>query len=455
MTVSRHKRRMSTTRAVALSLGGVGVAALFGIVGGVAIYNTEDGQVQGSDVPVDRFPETPTGMIAVIDDAGNLGSLVVFAVRPDGEGDGYDPHGGSLVPIPVTADSSGGFGDERTPLNETVAMYGAATLTDEVSALLGVSLDGSTVVDADTMTAILSPLGPVSVDLPVAVVGADGSEVAPAGRQTLDSARVAAVLAASDPSDPLGEQYGVDVAVWRAIGTAVGDGLDAPLEEPPLSGAPAEPGATDASGVPVTFDIGTLLGDLSSGPFGVASLHPDALTDLGVNPRGVDVVALDRAEVVTLFAHVAPSRMAAPNPGYNFLVRSSFPDDQLVDGPTRYDTAYAATAALIGDTVQGNVLSVQTSPADERGAATVIEVSDASMIPAAEALADVFGTVDVRIAQRRVAGINMIVELGTDYLTVVAAESSPIDPTAASGSSPPVSAESSAPVASEETAPSD
>jgi hypothetical protein len=331
-------------------------------------------------------------------------------------------------------------------------MYGDGALDDEVSAMLGVSLDVSAVIDAETLEAVLAPLGPVPVDLPVAVVGADGSEVVPAGSQTLDAPALAAVLAASNPSDPTADQYDAAVAVWRAIAAAVGDGLDQALPVPPALGAdPAEPAATDAGGVPLTFDIGSLLSDLTSGPIGVTSLHPDPITELGANPRGVDVVALDRAEVVTLFAHIAPSRMAAPNPGYNFLVRSSFADEQLVDGLTRYDAAYAATAALIGDAVQGNVLSVDTTAGDDVGAATVIEVNDVSMIPAAEALADVFGTVDVRIAERRVAGINMIVQLGTDFLPVVADGSSPIDP--AAGPSPSASGASSVPATNEETVP--
>ena len=48
----------------------------------MAIYNTKDGQAQGSGPAELTFPDTPTGLIAVVDDSGDLGSVAVVAVRP-------------------------------------------------------------------------------------------------------------------------------------------------------------------------------------------------------------------------------------------------------------------------------------------------------------------------------------------------------------------------------------
>jgi len=423
MTVSRHKRRVSTARAVLLSLGGLGVAAALGLVGGIAIYNTTDGQAQGDDSPEDHFPDTPTGMVAVVDDAGHLGSLAVFALRPGDGGDG--PAGGIVVPIPVSADSSGGFGTERMPLDETVALFGAPTLAEEVPTLLGLSIDAPAVLTESELAELLAPVGPVAVELPVAVTDAQGDTVAPAGAQRLDPAGVAAVLAARDPAASAAERYGVATAAWRAVAAAVGDDLD--QAPPTATGAPGD--ASDSSAPPGATAAVDVTGSLLAGPVSVATLGFEPVVDLARNPRGVDVVVLDRAEVVTLFAHVAPNRMAAPNPGYSFLVRSAYRDDQLPDGLSRYDLAYAATSALLGEPVLGNVLSVDSAPADDPvGAATVVEVSDESLVGLAEDLAAVLGPVEVRVAERRIAGIDMVVDLGSDFLAVAAAASSPAGP---------------------------
>ena len=49
-----------------------------------------------------------------------------------------------------------------------------------------------------------------------------------------------------------------------------------------------------------------------------------------------------------IFGHIAPSKVAAPNPGYNFRIVSRFSDDQLADDVTRLDVAYTATEAVLG-----------------------------------------------------------------------------------------------------------
>ena len=156
MTVSRHRRRMTTTRAIAASIVGLAVAAGLGAAGYVAIANTTDGQVVSGGPPEVTFPATPTAAVAVVDEAGNLASVAVLAVRP---GDDDERRGGTVVPVPISADSSGGFGTERTPLNETVALFGPETLADEVPALLGVGIDELIVVDEGELAELLAPIG--------------------------------------------------------------------------------------------------------------------------------------------------------------------------------------------------------------------------------------------------------------------------------------------------------
>ena len=122
---------------------GVVLAVVLGGIGAVAIYNTKDGQTQGSGPAELTFPDTPTALIAVVDDSGDLGSVAAVAVRPAADAG----RGGTIMPIAVSTDSSGGFGSERAPLNETVALFGIDSLPDEVSLALGLSLDDAVVLD--------------------------------------------------------------------------------------------------------------------------------------------------------------------------------------------------------------------------------------------------------------------------------------------------------------------
>jgi hypothetical protein len=377
---------MTTTWAIVAAVVGVVAAAALGAAGYVAIANTTDGEVVGGGEPEVTFPATPTASLAVLDDSGHLASLAVLAARP---GDGDQPgRGGTIVPIPISADSSGGFGDERLPLSETVALFGPDSLTDEVPNLLGVDIDDLAVVDEDQLAQLLAPFGPITVDLPTPVRDSSGRQLAAAGPQTLDPDDVAAVLSATDPTITGAQRYPIDVVVWRALADAVGDGVGTP--------APAD-----------------VFARVTGGSVFVQPLRSSPIVSLDRNPRGVDAAALDRAEVLVIFGHIAPGKVAAPNPGYNFRLVSRFGNDQLPGEATRLDVAYTATKALLA--AGANVISVDTS---ERAAQpkTVIEVSDENLVPAARTLEDVFGPVEVRVGDTRIAGVDVVAELGTDYL---------------------------------------
>jgi hypothetical protein len=257
-----------------------------------------------------------------------------------------------------------------------------------VTSLLGVSIDAVSVITPGELAAALDPLGTVEVDLP-------------GGAAQLDGEELAAALAARDAVSA-SEAYPTHVAVWRAVAAAIGEGLDEPL---------TVPGAASGS-----------FRRLTAGPVGVTRLRAEAIMDVRVNRRGVDAVALDRAEVVTLFAHLAPSRMAAPNLGPNFLVRSRFARAQLPTGVTRYDVAYDATSRLL--TSEHNVVFVDTTAGDA-DEVTLVEVADAALAGEAHALEALFGPVEVRVAERRVVGIDVAVTLGTEFFDAPPATGAP------------------------------
>ena len=400
MTVSRHRRRMSTTRALIASLVGVGLALILGVAGAVAIYNTKDGQVQGSDTPEVQFPVTPTGAIAVVGPGGTLASLAVVTVRPT-EGGDEPGTGGTLVPVPVSADASGGIGTERLPLDETVGLFGTESLSDEIPALLGVSIDDVAALTELELATALADLGAIEVTLPEAVTSSDGSVLVDVGVRSIDAATAAAILANRESSLSGAEDYEIDVAVWSGIASAVGDGLGTPMQ----IGEGTGPGS-----------LLDTFGRLTSGPMAVQTIRFEPIASVDLNPRGVDALVLDRVDVAVLFGHVAPARVAAPYAGYTYRVVSAFGDAQLPSGIARVDVAYTAVKAVLA--TESNVRSVDTT-ADEAPAATRIEVADDSLLAAAERLADVFGPVEARVAGTRIAGIDIVVTLGTDYLATL------------------------------------
>lgn len=410
MTVSRHRRRMSIAWAASWAVAGVAAAGVLGAFGGLAIYNTRDGQLQGGDRPELTFPDTPTAMLAAVNGSGDLASVTVFVVRPAQDG---ETRGGTMVPVPVSADANGGFGDDRAPLAETSSLFGVGTVVEDVPVMLGVSLDASMVVDVSELAALLAPLGEVDVTLPVAVNDGTGVEVAPAGPQSMTPTTMAAVLASADADTPGATRYLAQVAVWQGIADAVGDGLALPLTLPDTDADVSTTSTASDFGADPSASVGALVTRLTAGPVGVRALRSFGAAALDVNPRGVDAVVLDRVDVATVFGHVAPGRVSAPNPGYNFQVRSRYDDGQLPDGLVRNDIAYAATKALLG--MDANVIAVDTST-DSADAATLVEVTDESLMASAERLSDVFGPVDVRVVDRPIAGIDVVITLGTDYL---------------------------------------
>ena len=244
---------MTTTRAVVATLACVVLAAGLGAAGYAAIANTTDGQVVGGDTPEVTFPATPTATFAVVDDRGTLSSLAVLTVRP-ADDDGAPGLGGTVVPVPISADSSGGFGDERAPLNETVDLFGPETLDDEVPLLLGVGVDELFVFDEDELADWLAPVGAIEVELPAPVSDAAGVQIAAAGLQTMSPEEIAAVLSAADPTVAGADRYPVDVAIWRAIADVAGDGLTNPLASPvDTTAAPAAGPTCSGSSRPVRW----------------------------------------------------------------------------------------------------------------------------------------------------------------------------------------------------------
>ena len=389
MTASAGRRHRSTLIATVVAVAATLAAAGLAVAGGLTIYNSTEGADGASRPPERVFPETPTALLAAVDGTGRLASLAVLVGSPSGAG-------GSIITVPVNADATSGEGAERLPVDETFQLEGVESLESEVEVALNMGLDVTEVVTADRLAAMLAAVGPIDVDLPAPVTGADGAVIAEQGVQTLDPGQAAAVLTARDPARPAGDQYPAVDAVWAGVAAAAGQ---AP---PPTAGA----GPLDAQ-------LSALLaGPASQRPLSFTVAAPDA------NPRGVDVVVLDRAELALVFGQIAPGKMSAPNPALTFRVESPF-DDAAAGGGSPADVVYEAVSQLLF--VRGNVLSVNTTPGTVP-AVTQVEVSDDSLLAEVRGLEGLFGPVEVSVAEEPIAGVDAVVRLGTSFVDFLAAD---------------------------------
>jgi hypothetical protein len=406
VTALRSRRRRSTVIAAGAVVLAIAAAAVIGIVGGLTLYHSTEGSDASDDRPELMFPETPTGLLAAVDEEGNLASLALFVVRPSGAG-------GSIITVPVSADASAGEGSERLPLAETAQLTGVESVEREAEILLGLAVESFEVADRARLEELLSVVGDIDVDLPVEVTDGAGQVVAEEGPQTMDSETAAAVLAARDPAVPAAEQYPAATAVWAAVAEAVGDGISDVEGLQTLSGG-------EAAGAPEPTDgFAGVVGQALGGPLATRGLRATSLTDAR-NPRAVDVVVLDRAELALVFGQIAPRKVAAPNPGLTFRLELPFSEDELdAVGLSKDELAYRAISQLLF--VRGNVQSVDTTAGDvaER---TMIEVAEESLVPVVETTDNFFGDIDVEVAEERIVGVDAVVRLGTNYLDDLAAE---------------------------------
>jgi len=387
VTAFASRRRRSTLLAAGAAVVAIVVAGGLTVAGGVALYNSTDGASVGPLVPELVFPNTRTALLAAVDDGGTLASLAVLVVRPDGVG-------GSMVPVPVSADASSGEGDERLPIAESVALEGPEVLEREVGIALSLSFDTVEVADVSRLAELLAPVGDVEVELPDEVTDADGAVVADKGTATLTPAELAAVLTARDPDVPAGEQYDAAAAVWAGVASTVADGL-----------AAGEPAAAAAGSVQREFD------QISSGPVQSRALARRPI-EAERNPREVDVVLLDRAELALVFGQITPGRVSAPNNALSFRVVASFSAAQLGDrGWTNAEVAYRAVNQVLF--LRGNVISVDTTAA-EAPRRTRLELSDATLNT--RGVREVFGDVVLDEPAARLVGVDGILVLGTEYL---------------------------------------
>ena len=126
----------------------IGAAVMFGI-GVVTLSNSQEGEAVGVDArPRVQFPATPNAVLAVTDESDRLASVVVMTLLPEGQG-------GSIVTVPVNADATAGFGEQRRPLDESFDATDLPGLIASVEEMRASTVQGAEVVDANDLEALV------------------------------------------------------------------------------------------------------------------------------------------------------------------------------------------------------------------------------------------------------------------------------------------------------------
>lgn len=402
MNLLEQRRRRRTLLAAGVSIVLMVLAGSLFVVGVITLSNSQEGEAVGVDErPVVRFPATPNGVLAVPTSNGELASIAVMTLLPEGQG-------GSVVPVPVNADTTSGLGPERVPVNTVFDPTAVGTTRDALAAMLTLTIERIEVVDADALDSFLPAFDTLEVDLPVDAddTTAGGPvRIAEAGPTTLTRDEVVQLLASVDRNADTTERYANDVAVWSAI-TALADT------------SPSGDVEVDADGRPVApASMGELADRLWAGPADSRGLATGTVLPAD-NPTDVDVTVLDRADTNLTFAQISPALVSTPNVGRTMRIEARFDDDQLAAvGLDREDlTAVMVELVARMNFLQANVVSVDTRPASAPDLTTVEVVDDRLVDESAEAGPLLFGEVEVSVAETVLDGVDVIVTLGESYL---------------------------------------
>ncbi|MFZ4717938.1 MAG: LCP family protein [Ilumatobacteraceae bacterium] len=353
-------------------------------VGALALARYEGGKDRTVDAT--PIPVTHVGMLASVDDQDALTGVTMFVTRPPAA-DGAAAGGGSIVPVPVSADVLAGLDGQRQSLAEAYATDGPDGLVLAVESLLSLTVDQFLVADPDQLAEILQPLSPVDVQLPDDVVDTQGGDdvvLYSAGDASLSGKQLSDVLNARRDGQTDADRRPTYSNVWEGIAAAVGEGRTLPSEVAPSNlqqlvdqvyAGPAESR------------------HIAAGPLPAGTVAPDR-----------DVEVLDRGDAVMVFASISPSSMSAPSTGLVFRV----------EAPPGYEdkVKWTVDALLYLNSNVGWVF--QQGPVQEQ---TKVLLSDASLSNDALGAENLFGdSFEQGVIEQPIEGIDVIIQLGTSFL---------------------------------------
>ena len=384
MTALPDVRRKRTGLILGTTLLALVAIAALSLVGRNALLQYE-GAKKVEQPETQPVPTTSVGMLAITDDTNRLAGLALVVSLAG------DQPGGYLLPLPTSVDSTLGIGDDRIALTAVFAQDGLEGLGLAVEGALSVTLNAMQVVTPVEAEVLFAPVTPVQATLPRDVRDSvDGTAVVlfPTGATELSAAQVVQVLTAEVTGEPESARRDNINAVWAAIAAGVGNGK--------TLWTPGAPAAT----------IGDLLTRTFAGAV-VSQSFPTVPIPLEFNPKGLDVENIDRAEAVMWLATVAPGSMSAPGLGLTYRIEA--PPEYVAE-------VKAAVAALLS--IGANIKSVDFDGPVLAASAALVSTEDAFAVVAADVA--IFGTVQVSVNSLPIEGVDVVLQLGSEYLDGVA-----------------------------------
>lgn len=394
--------RSRQVRALRIAIATGVASALMLPLGGVVAWNQLLDSRSSTAVTVNAIaiPDTPAALVAALGEGGQLSHLFVATMDVRGVG-------GTLVLLPigaatetVTADSADAAADDaKLPrrLADVYATDGLGGLANEVQGLLDLSFVAVGALTRAELIDVLAPLGGVDVllDRDVVTVAVDGTptKLASAGETSYPIDRLVDILLARRPNEKESERFARHREVWNGVVKRVGAGLDLP---PEVDMTPA--GLADAS---------NFMRRVIGGAIQVWQLAAAPVLDKTINPKRIDMYSLDRAEVVMVFASVAPSALAGADLPITVMIDSPFNDPVV---------SRAAVAALLD---AGIGVGVMREVSAREQSATLVE-ADGEVADALSALlAGGFVSIETRDWKSPVAGVDAAITLGADFANSV------------------------------------
>jgi hypothetical protein len=390
--------RSRQVRALRIAIATGVVSALMLPLGGVVAWNQLLDSRSSTTVTVNAMtiPDTPAALVAIVGDGGQLSHLFVTTLDARGVG-------GTFVLLPIGA-ATETESQSPTPANddaqqlsrrlaEVFANDGLGGLANEVQGLLDLSFVAVGALGRAEMINVLAPLGGVDVllDRPVVTVAVDGTptQLAGPGAQSFTVDRVVDILIARRPNEKESERLARHREVWNGVVKRVGAGLDLP---PEVDMTPA--GLADAS---------NFMRRVLGGAVQVWQLSAAPVLDKTQNPKRVDMYALDRAEVVMVFASVAPSALSG----------ADLPVAVMIDSPFNDPVVSRAAVQRLLDAGIG--VAVMREVSAREVSATTVAGEDEVTAAIGAALGDSLGTLQTTTWDAPVSGIAARITLGSQF----------------------------------------
>lgn len=394
--------RSRQVRALRIAIATGVASALMLPLGGVVAWNQLLDSRSSTAVTVNAIaiPDTPAALVAALGEGGQLSHLFVATMDASGVG-------GTLVLLPigaatetVAADSADAAADDaKLPrrLADVYATDGLGGLANEVQGLLDLSFVAVGALTRAELIDVLAPLGGVDVllDRDVVTVAVDGTptKLASAGETSYPIDRLVDILLARRPNEKESERFARHREVWNGVVKRVGAGLDLP---PEVDMTPA--GLADAS---------NFMRRVIGGAIQVWQLAAAPVLDKTINPKRIDMYSLDRAEVVMVFASVAPSALAGADLPITVMIDSPFNDPVV---------SRAAVAALLD---AGIGVGVMREVSAREQSATLVEADGEVADALSTLLAGGFVSIETRNWESPVAGVDAAIMLGADFANSV------------------------------------